>query len=291
MSGMKLRESDWYGLVECPAVGERMGASPILLKKVNPLKTGNGLLQLEFLQPIHPRSGERRQLILQLLERRSNRITAVVHNHPRGQSCILSPLDEVWLNDWCGDLRARRPTWSMALVMDGQQFGGADLDDVLSQLFGKWDEEILEGALPSSFSGGQARAPSRTETVPFSLELPPFESWLAARGFVPQAMEQKWFIHRSGDDRMHFRRSWTGHLVYDVALSWTGQQMEFGDFEASREAGYYNSTDPAYDVAVLSFLIHGILLGLPVSFPSDASVPQGTLHAWAAAGSQAGVRL
>lgn len=289
MPGMKLREGGWYGLVECPAVGERMGASPVLLKKVRPLKSGKGLLQLDFLQPIHPRSGERRQMTLQVLERGPDRITAVVDDHPRRQSCIISSLDELWLNDWCGDLRARRPTWSMALLMDGQQCGGADLDDVLRQLFGRRDEEILRGALPSSFGGEEPRAPSRTESVQFSLELPPFESWLAARGFVPQAMEQKWFIHRSGDDRMHFRRSWTGNLVYDVAISWTGQQIMFGNFEASREPGYCNSSDPDYDIAVLSFLIRGILLGLPVPFPSDPNDSDGALHAWAAAGSHAGV--
>lgn len=291
MPGMKLREADWYALVESPAVGERMGASPIFLKEVRPLKTGKSLLHLDFLQPIHPRSGIRRQFTLQILERGFNRITGVVDDHPRRQSCILSPLDEPWLNDWCGDLRARRPTWSMALLMDGQQFGGADLDEVMRQLFGEREEEILNGALPSSFGGEQTRAPSRTETVPFSLTLPPFESWLAARGFVPQAMEQKWFIHRNGDDRMHFRRSWTGNLVYDVAISWTGQQITFGDFEASREPGYYDSTDPDYDVAVLSFLIRGILLGLPVSFPSDPNEPEDLVHAWAAAGSQAGAGM
>lgn len=265
-----------------------MGASPIFLKKVKPLKTGKSLLQLDFLQPIHPKSGERRQLILHLLERGPNRITAVVDDHPRRQSCILSPLDEPWLNDWCGDLRARRPTWSMALVMDGQQFGGADLDEVLRQLFGEREEEILKGALPTSFNGEQAAAPSRTETVPFSLELPPFESWLAARGYVPQAMEQKWFIHRSGDDRMHFRRSWTGHLVYDVAISWSGPRMTFGDVIISRDPDQWGVTDVAYDLRVLRFLIDGVLLGLPLDFPLETGTDN-PLQAWALAGSQAGV--
>lgn len=288
MAGMKLREGDWYGLVECPAVGERMGASPILLKRVKPLKTGKGLIQLDFLQPMHPRTGERRQFTLKLLERGSNRIVGVVDDHPRHQSCVLSPLDETWLNDWCGDLRQRRPTWSMALLINGQQFGGAELEDVVRQLFGERDEEILSGALPNSFRSEQTGTPARTTTSPFSLELQPFESWLAARGFVPQAMEQKWFIHRSGDDRMHFRRSWTGHLVYDVAISWSGPRMTLGNVIISRDADDWGVTDLDYDLRLLRFLIDGILLGLPVNFPLETET-NNPLQPWALAGSQAGV--
>ncbi|MFN7022656.1 MAG: hypothetical protein ACK4WH_15220, partial [Phycisphaerales bacterium] len=85
-------------------------------------------------------------------------------------------------------------------------------------------------------------------------------SWMIARGFVPIAMEEKWFVYME-NGRLLFRRSWTGNLIYDVEATWRGDQLYLGLVRVNRDAEQYGETDDDYDRRLLTYLIAAVLLG------------------------------
>jgi hypothetical protein len=112
-----------------------------------------------------------------------------------------------------------------------------------------------------------------------------FDSWMIARGFVPTAMEEKWFIYMDRG-RLLFRRSWTGILIYDVEATWHDDQFYLGQVRVNRDPEQYRETDDDYDRRVLIYLIAVALLGEPAPFPEkhEPTPEQAALQAWSLAG-------
>jgi hypothetical protein len=108
---------------------------------------------------------------------------------------------------------------------------------------------------------------------------------MIARGFVPTAMEEKWFIYMEAD-RLLFRRSWTGFLIYDVETTWRGDQLQLGEVRVNRDPEQYKETDTDYDHQLLSYLIAVVLLGEHAPFPNrpGTSPEQAAVQAWSLAG-------
>jgi 8-oxo-dGTP pyrophosphatase MutT (NUDIX family) len=109
------------------------------------------------------------------------------------------------------------------------------------------------------------------------------------RGFIPEAMEEKWFVYYE-DQTLFFHRSWTGVCIYQARV------QELGDgggqlisAVVNRDPEQYTATDDAHDVRLLLYLIDGILLGQFVPFPTtpDADEQTGALQAWSMAGQAA----
>ena len=87
-------------------------------------------------------------------------------------------------------------------------------------------------------------------------------------GFIPEEMEDKWFIYEKGG-WLAFHRSWTGMCIYRVRLRKTPTGREIAEAWVSRKIDQYSCVDDAYDTAVLSWLIDVLLLKRPAPWPES----------------------
>ena len=90
-------------------------------------------------------------------------------------------------------------------------------------------------------------------------------------GYIPEQMEDKWFIYWE-NDRLFFHRSWTGVCVYIVNF----KKNKAGDYFAkdatvNRNPQQYKIEDDEYDRQMLFFLIDVLLLNKRGEFPSRYS--------------------
>jgi hypothetical protein len=85
-------------------------------------------------------------------------------------------------------------------------------------------------------------------------------------GFIPEAMEDKWFILYE-EPWLYLHRSWTGACIYGVRFERQSGVATAVEAWASRDAQHYTETRVRYDRALLAYLIDAILLGKPVAFP------------------------
>ena len=127
-----------------------------------------------------------------------------------------------------------------------------------------------------------ARADWKTLDLPESIsafdldfDLGPDELERVSMGFVPEVMEDKWFIYRDGD-RLLFHRSWTGSCVYSASIEEHEHGGRIGRVLVNRDAGQYRETDDRYDAQLLRFLIEAILLerNIPFPIPAEAAALQ-----------------
>jgi hypothetical protein len=89
------------------------------------------------------------------------------------------------------------------------------------------------------------------------------------RGFIPEVMEQKWFIFFERH-RLYVHRSWTGFCIYIAHFKENPSGYTILRVEVNRDPKQYNETDDAYDARLLSWLIDGALLGRTRPFPQKA---------------------
>ena len=85
-------------------------------------------------------------------------------------------------------------------------------------------------------------------------------------GFIPQQMEDKWFIFLE-EEWLYFHRSWTGVCIYALRLVQKGETWRVAETWVNRDPEQYTATDPAYDVALLTYLIDRLLLSQTAPFP------------------------
>jgi len=90
-----------------------------------------------------------------------------------------------------------------------------------------------------------------------------------AKGLIPEAMEDKWFIFME-DGTLFFHRSWTGICVYQVHFD---NQHRIDEIWVNRDREQYSEVDIEYDGKLLSFLIDNLLLGKNTPFPVPSNLP------------------
>ncbi len=95
------------------------------------------------------------------------------------------------------------------------------------------------------------------------------EADLLRKGLVPGEMEDKWFIFWESDS-LFFHRSWTGQGVYQVDFRRAGNQLEVTRAVVTAGSFHYRRGTDQDEVALLDFLIRGLLLHQPVAFPVPA---------------------
>ena len=86
------------------------------------------------------------------------------------------------------------------------------------------------------------------------------------RGLIPSEMEDKWFIFWEADS-LFFHRSWTGYAVYRVDFRPSGNQFAVASAFVTTDDEHYRRGVDSYEVALLDFLIRGLLLRQSVEFP------------------------
>ncbi|MGB4812664.1 MAG: hypothetical protein WBP13_09355 [Methylophilaceae bacterium] len=127
-------------------------------------------------------------------------------------------------------------------------------------------------------------APLRKEPLEFEALFNDAEAERLMDGLVPGAMEDKWFIYYA-DGWLHFHRSWTGALIYNLRLDGSAAGVRVVDSWVNREPEQYQGVDTEYDRKLVRFLIDAFLLRKDAVFPmppsSDGSVQGGVVqHAY-----------
>lgn len=115
--------------------------------------------------------------------------------------------------------------------------------------------------------------PTTVTSLPLNRTYTAEEFSVMARGFVPEVMEEKWFIFMQ-DNVLSFHRSWTGLCVYKVVFEQNGSEYEVQEALVNSDSEQYNSRDTDYEMALLSWLIDGFLLRKRVPFPVPSNLPK-----------------
>src|ERR1700730_10301024 len=90
------------------------------------------------------------------------------------------------------------------------------------------------------------------------------------QGFVPQQMEDKWFVY-SKEDWLYFHRSWTGACIFGVPLD--SQGVRVIDSWITADPQQPVSKDLDYNRKLLGCLIDTLLLGKTCKFPAPSDLP------------------
>lgn len=111
-----------------------------------------------------------------------------------------------------------------------------------------------------------------TVPLPYSATFAADEAILLRRGLVPRQMEDKWFIFWEGDS-LFLHRSWSGQGIYRVDFRQAGNDLEVTRALVTAGTLQYRRRADHEEVALLDFLIRGLLLHQPVAFPVPADEP------------------
>ncbi len=109
--------------------------------------------------------------------------------------------------------------------------------------------------------------PDRCVRVAMQRTFTPDEWRRIREGFLPEAMEDKWFIFVEGG-AIHFHRSWSGLCIYKVPLRPVGDSFATDGALVNRHPKQSGGADDDdYDLALIDFLIGTLLLGRHQPFP------------------------
>jgi hypothetical protein len=89
------------------------------------------------------------------------------------------------------------------------------------------------------------------------------------RGYIPMAMEEKWFIFFKRN-RLFFHRSWTGYCVFVAHFKRSQDGYVLHLIEANRNRRQYTEEDDAYDAKLVSDILDNFLLA-----PQTSKGPSG----------------
>jgi len=280
----------WWCWLEAPVLSPGWGASPVLVQRVEPLKTGKGMLRLSFIQAVHPVAAHEREVVLRVMFRADRHLVGTLKDDDGAiRTVILAAPDYGWLETYCPLLLRRRPPSGPSFVIIGQPPPpGPTAAEHLDIIFGRTPEQVLRGATAESFGQDNAPMPARHSFFSLDQTFGPFDSWMIARGFVPTVMEEKWFVYMERG-RLLFRRSWTGILIYEIEAAWRDDQLYLGQVRVNRDPEQYGEINDDYDRRLLIYLIVVVLLGEHAPFPAkdEATPEQAALQAWSQAGKAA----
>ena len=102
--------------------------------------------------------------------------------------------------------------------------------------------------------------PPESKLFELDLTLSADEYRQAQLGFVPEAMEDKWFIYFE-DGWLNLCRSWTGNCIYRLQFEPSGDMYRVAKAWVNRSPAEYAATDDEYDRQAVRFLIDALLLG------------------------------
>lgn len=106
--------------------------------------------------------------------------------------------------------------------------------------------------------------PAARVTMPLETRYSPQEMATIIRGFVPTAMEEKWFIFYE-DGVLHCHRSWTGICIFRVYFKPEDDTWQAWQVEINRHTGQYTATDEREDLALLDTIIEQLLILCPAT--------------------------
>jgi hypothetical protein len=90
------------------------------------------------------------------------------------------------------------------------------------------------------------------------------------QGFIPQQMEDKWFVYFK-EGWLYFHRSWTGACIFGVQFD--SQGIRAIDSWITADPQQPANKDLDYDRKLLGCLIDALLLGKTCKFPAPSDLP------------------
>lgn len=109
--------------------------------------------------------------------------------------------------------------------------------------------------------------PLARELIPYDEEFSAEEMEMIRIGYIPEVMEEKWFIYMEGD-WLSLHRSWTGVCIYRVRFEQSGNNFRIAEALANRNKDQRSWESAEIDARDLSSLIHLLLLNQFVPFTS-----------------------
>jgi hypothetical protein len=271
MTPYLLQPGEWAGLTEFPVRPDWPASSPVLVTAVQPLKTGAGRLLIDLIQPLAPIAARRLTVVVTVVQQGEGHCTGLWVDGNGPGTVVLAEPTFAWLRSCCATLlHRRRPAGPLFRIDRGgrtEAIGAPDYREYLRASLGRNADAVLHGAGADSFGAERPPMPAGHAGLMIDRTLAPFDSCLAQRGVIPQQMEDRWFIHAE-DGRLLFRRSWTGHLIYDLEIAWRGERLYLGAASVNRAPSQYRETDVLADTRNLNALIDGLLCGRRGDEPS-----------------------
>jgi hypothetical protein len=115
--------------------------------------------------------------------------------------------------------------------------------------------------------------PKKRSLIPADRQFTSREMDCIKRGFIPMAMEEKWFVFFKRN-RLYFHRSWTGYCVFVAHFKRSQDGYVLHLIEANRNRRQYLETDNAADARLVSDIIDNFLLA-----PQTSKGPAGLVAA------------
>jgi hypothetical protein len=112
------------------------------------------------------------------------------------------------------------------------------------------------------------------DELPFVATFSQSEYARICEGFVPQAMEDKWFIYYE-QPHLFFHRSWTGQPVYRIKFVPSGSSYQVEEAAWATELSRGHEDQLTYQSELLAFLISNLILGKSTPFPRPAGLHEG----------------
>ena len=101
--------------------------------------------------------------------------------------------------------------------------------------------------------------PAKRAWLPVQREFTEQELEQIRPGFIPEHMEDKWWLLMEGNT-LYIHRSWTGYCIYQVQLARQDTKYVTGEAFVNRDESQYAGTNDLYDEKQLVFLIEYLLL-------------------------------
>ncbi len=110
--------------------------------------------------------------------------------------------------------------------------------------------------------------PSMRQDLGLELFLSDAEGEQIQLGFVPQEMEDKWFIFFE-DGWLYFHRSWTGACIYGIKFDGSPSGVRATESWVNADPSQYKGSDRDFDRKLVLYFINKVLLRKPAEFPRE----------------------
>jgi hypothetical protein len=130
----------------------------------------------------------------------------------------------------------------------------------------KYEDDSMQVAKKGDFES--VAFPKTRSRVKVSWHFSADEAELLKRGFVPQSMDDKWFIYFDPKThKLNIHRSWSGFCLFVMKLLETRKGVSIKELWANRDPDQYENSDDLHDVKLAKWVLDSILLGDVSAFP------------------------
>jgi hypothetical protein len=134
------------------------------------------------------------------------------------------------------------------------------LPTTLFEVYRIWENTVSPTILIASRSSWKATLIVNPKKISIDVHFTADQFAIIRRGFIPQVMEDKWFIFYE-DTQLYFHRAWTGAGIYQAQIIRGADGYAIRTFFAERNKKIYRNEDDDQDKECLKYLIANVLGG------------------------------